>query len=72
MRLLKIVLLSLGLSSLQAQDFTAKCVGTDGDTITVLVGAEQMKIRLEGIDARRCCINRIGASACLRWAKVPA
>ena len=33
------------------QNFTAKCVGvTDGDTITVLVGTEQMKIRLEGID----------------------
>ncbi len=38
-------------SLLPAQDFTAKCVGvTDGDTITVLVGTEQMKIRLEGID----------------------
>ncbi len=37
---------------LLAQDFTAKCVGvTDGDTITVLVGVEQVKIRLEGIDA---------------------
>ncbi len=41
----------LGLTCLHAQDFTAKCVSvTDGDTITVLVGAEQMKIRLEGVD----------------------
>ncbi len=41
----------LTLTCLPAQDFTAKCVGvTDGDTITVLVGTEQMKIRLEGID----------------------
>ncbi len=37
--------------TVNAQDFTAKCVGvTDGDTITVLVGQEQMRIRLEGID----------------------
>ena len=36
---------------LLGQNFTAKCVGVaDGDTITVLVGTEQMKIRLEGID----------------------
>ncbi len=41
----------LFLSSLFAQDFISKCVGvTDGDTITVLVGLEQIKIRLEGID----------------------
>ena len=39
-------------SLLFTQDFTAKCVGvSDGDTITVLLGTEQMKIRLEGIDA---------------------
>ena len=48
-RLIPIVFLVTSL--LPAQDFTAKCVGvTDGDTITVLVGTEQMKIRLEGID----------------------
>ena len=48
-RLVPIVLLVTGL--LSAQDFIAKCVGvTDGDTITVLVGLEQMKIRLGGID----------------------
>ena len=30
----------------------ARCVGiTDGDTITVLVGADRKKIRLEGVDA---------------------
>ncbi len=51
MKLLRILILCLVLPSLHAQDFTAKCVGvTDGDTITVLVGLEQMKIRLEGID----------------------
>ena len=43
--------LCLGARTINAQEFTAKCVGvTDGDTITVLVGLEQMKIRLEGID----------------------
>ena len=32
--------------------FSARCVGvTDGDTISVLVGTEKRKIRLEGIDA---------------------
>ncbi len=35
-----------------AQDLTAECIGvTDGDTIIVLSGTEQIKIRLEGIDA---------------------
>ena len=46
-----LLLALLSLTCLHAQDFTGKCVGvTDGDTITVLVGLEQMKIRLEGID----------------------
>ena len=48
-RLIPIVLLSTSL--LHAQNFTAKCVGvTDGDTITVLVGTQQIKIRLGGVD----------------------
>ena len=35
----------------QAETFTAKCVGvTDGDTITVLRGTQQVRVRLDGID----------------------
>ncbi len=46
-----LAILLLFLSPLIGQDFTAKCVGvTDGDTLTVLIGTDQMKIRLEGID----------------------
>jgi len=46
------ILLLLGLSACQAlADFTGKVVGiSDGDTITVLNGAEQVKVRLDGID----------------------
>lgn len=37
---------------LTSGDITGKVVGvTDGDTITVLVGREQVKVRLDGIDA---------------------
>jgi len=47
-----LVLWAVAAFPLSAQDFIAKCVGvTDGDTITVLVDTDQMKIRLEGIDA---------------------
>jgi endonuclease YncB( thermonuclease family) len=49
-RLVVALILTLPLPAL-AEEFTGKVVGiTDGDTIKVLRGNEQVKIRLEGID----------------------
>lgn len=48
MRLLVIIFLTLALT---ASNFTAKVIRvSDGDTITVLVDKEQIRVRLEGID----------------------
>jgi endonuclease YncB( thermonuclease family) len=50
--LIVLALLVLASSNLFAESFTCKCVGvSDGDTITVLNGRTQVRIRLEGIDA---------------------
>ena len=47
-----IAAIALGLSLPAHADFTGKVIGvSDGDTITVLRGKEQVKIRLAGIDA---------------------
>jgi micrococcal nuclease len=51
--LLRIGLLTVTLSSLAiAGEFSGRVVGVmDGDTITVLVGREQRRVRLAGVDA---------------------
>lgn len=44
--------LIISLALLTAADLEGKVVAiTDGDTLTVLVGTEQVKVRLDGIDA---------------------
>jgi micrococcal nuclease len=49
-RLIAVLVVLLPLPAL-AEEFTGQVVGiTDGDTIRVLRGAEEIKIRLEGID----------------------
>jgi micrococcal nuclease len=50
-RLIAALVILLPLPAL-AEEFTGQVVGiTDGDTIRVLRGAEEVKVRLEGIDS---------------------
>ena len=53
-----------------------RAVDQDGDVIDILVQSRRNRRAAERFFRKfskaRCCINRFGTSACLRWARVPA